>query len=159
MAPGCIRSSPSGDVGKCLSVSFPAHFVPLVVIRGAQAGHKPVKALATFQVIGRQVVVNRGPVKAVAFVHATRQSAENVIDALVVRSGGIGPDPLFQDRGERSLVYVVVGVAADQDTAALARLDPITVSRWEGMKPSPSGESFRYTAEDGELPNLSPYAL
>ena len=34
-----------------------------------------------------------------------------------------------------------------------------TVSRWEGMKPSPSGEAFRYTIVDGKLSNFCPYAF
>ena len=35
----------------------------------------------------------------------------------------------------------------------------ITVSRWEGMKPSPSGDTFRYTGRHGKLPCLSPYTF
>jgi hypothetical protein len=35
----------------------------------------------------------------------------------------------------------------------------LTVSRWEGMKPSPSGETFRYTVADGELPNIRAYSF
>ena len=35
----------------------------------------------------------------------------------------------------------------------------LTVSRWEGMKPSPSGEAFRYTIVDGKLSNFCPYAF
>ena len=36
---------------------------------------------------------------------------------------------------------------------------PLTVSRWEGMKPSPSGETFRYTIADGKLSNFCTYTF
>ena len=37
--------------------------------------------------------------------------------------------------------------------------NPLTVPRWEGVKPSPSGDTFRYTIADGKLPNIRTYTL
>ena len=43
--------------------------------------------------------------------------------------------------------------------AFLLGSDPLTVRRWEGVKPSPSGETFRYTGSNGELPYIRAYAV
>jgi uncharacterized delta-60 repeat protein len=51
---------------------------------------------------------------------------------------------------------IVVSGVASNGNLLVARF---TVSRWEGMKPSPSGEAFRYTIVDGKLSNFCPYAF
>ena len=47
------------------------------------------------------------------------------------------------------------GVLADFEMAHAQ----LTVSRWEGVKPSPSGDTLRYTVADGKLPNIRAYTF
>ncbi|MBN2475850.1 MAG: hypothetical protein JXB62_14660, partial [Pirellulales bacterium] len=104
--------------------------------------------------------------KSVAIIPDARLSGRSdraiVIERLLSISG---EDTLTVDRKYRDPVTTKLATRlvlvsnelprlSDASGALASRLIVLrlTVSRWEGMKPSPSGETFRYTMVHGELP-------
>jgi hypothetical protein len=82
--------------------------------------------------------------------HAAHVERAATIQGKLLRRLGF---PIERLAGPGNSASVVVEKVDDQVLALF------TVSRWEGMKPSPSGEAFRYTIVDGKLSNFCPYAF